>query len=411
MSEKATLLTSIPPVAKSGSVQQSSTLLPAQSTSAPKQVKLNLLKPESSQALSAGAGDAVETVAEEPVTITTFQVVAYVSFVLSFCLAGFAAVVLFRKAAKIAEERFVKSVKILAVGLGLAALHGVFTTFLFSNHLNNPGVGAPLVFSMSLWVLLGPIVGVILNYLLTPAKTPATKDLAFDGGVFAVIFFCAMLGVSTSIKTNAALMFALLAGFLFIVPFARFLNLFKSAKVKHPELRETSHVVLVYALLAVPGLFALLGFLKVLRVLGDDSTLFLSNFIMIDFILVAGLSILTAANKMTSGENAEAVAEVKQSAAPASQAQPEAKAPAQRAVSPSSDPIIEFLNSEDSGAVANKPAASAPKKVVPRKPVKPGAGTAHPTPPKKPGSNPSSVPEAPNAPSRLKAPSKPKKRF
>jgi hypothetical protein len=78
---------------------------------------------------------------------------------------------------------------------------------------------------------------------------------------------------------------------------------------------------------------------------------------------------------------------------------------------PTTDPIIEFLNSQDAEIEdMDMTETIAPTKVAPSNPTKPSATVQRPAPPQKP--NLSSVPkDAPNAPTHLKAPSKPKKRF
>ncbi|MDP4609559.1 MAG: hypothetical protein NWT02_00045 [Opitutales bacterium] len=86
MSEKASLLTPIPPIRKADPQNQ-----PAPESSV-----------DVANASTTVDGSASSVVAESQ-SITVFQAVNYASLVLCFCLAGFAAVVLFRKASKIAE--------------------------------------------------------------------------------------------------------------------------------------------------------------------------------------------------------------------------------------------------------------------------------------------------------------------
>lgn len=383
MSEKASLLTPIPPISKTGSPNQPT----LDSTGNANDTSITL------------DGNASSVVAEGQ-SITAFQAVNYASLVLCFCLAGFAAVVLFRKASKIAEARFITGAKALGGAFGLTALHGVFTTYLYANYLNDPSVGAPLVVSLLIWIPLGIFAGVILNHLLTPGKQPENKDLVFDSFAYALIFSCAMLSVASGITTNAALLISLASGFLFIVPIARFATAFKTAKARHPELRETSDQVLVHALLYLPGLIPIIAFFKVINVLSDDVALFLFSFVTFDFVLIAGLAMIVSADEMINE--------------PASATESGAKSAGNAA--PAIDPIIEFLNSDEGMekvpvpvedvAPPPKPARAAP----PAKPSKPGSGIAAPEPPKKPGMAKPET-ELPNAPARFKAPSKPKKRF
>jgi hypothetical protein len=276
-------------------------------------------------------------------------------------------------------------------------LHGVFTTYLYANYLNEPSVGTPLVVSILIWIPLGIVAGVILNHLLAPSKQPESKDLVFDSFAYALIFGCAMLSVVSGITTNAALLISLASGFLFIIPIARFATAFKTAKARHPELRETSDQILINALLYLPGLIPIIAFLKVINVLSADVALFLFSFVTFDFVLIAGLAMIASADEMIK-EPASAAEGATAPAAPAA---------------PAVDPIIEFLNSEEGMEKVPVDVAPPPKPVravPPPKPTKPGSGIVAPEPPKKPGMTKPET-EVPNAPARFKAPSKPKKRF
>jgi hypothetical protein len=342
----------------------------------------------------------------EGATITAFQGVIYASFVLTFCLAGFAAVVLFRKALKIGEARFVMGAKALAIAAGMIALHGFFATYLYANYLNGEG-NIPLFVTVFLWALVGPAIAVVLNYLLTPGSKPEKGAVIFDGCAYFLIFTCTSVSLIPSVKEDAALIFSLLGGFLFIVPVARSFAAFRKAKARHPELRETSDQVLIYSLLFLPALLPLVGFANVCK-MGDELTLFLINFVTIDFLLVAGLAMLASADDLTPEELAEAAATTKSTEAskPSKAVKAAAVASAEVPVTKSSEPV-EF----------KAPRQPVTKKLPPRKPAKAGAGPVVPPAPRKPGAAPvaPASTEAPaaavNAPSRIKAPSKPKKRF
>jgi hypothetical protein len=400
----------------------------------------------------------VEAVAEEPNAITVFQFVTYASFVLNFLLAGAVAVILFKKAAKLAEERFVTSAKTLGVAAVLIMLHGFFATYLYASYLNDTLTDAPLFLTMAIWVLAGPAVGFISRTLLARQDKPNRKAAIIDGAFYAFIFFLAACGVSSGIKTNAALLSSLLAGFLMIVPIARSMTAYKVARARHKELKETSDQILLYSLLFIPALLPVLSFAHVCG-LSDSLTLFLINFITFDFLLVVALSMIAsaevfipeAAEELAEGEpepvatgataataatttataadvdaatttatvGAEAVMVPEESAElPEEDAEdtPAADRPAPQQVGAGNpdDPIIQFLNSEEGSqeksskpAVPVKPAANnTPRVAPPRKPGQPGI-----TPPKKPGSAPKEKSAAPNAPSRLRAPAKPKKRY
>jgi hypothetical protein len=399
MSEKATLLTSIPPVGKSAPAK------PTPAKPAPVQSA-----PTNSQSLLTSQGTATDVVeattavgvaedvtSEAGRTITAFQGAIYVSFVLSFCLAGFAAVALFRKATKISEGRFVVGAKALALAAGGIALHGFFATYLYANYLKGEGATVPLVVTIAIWALVGPAIAVVLNYLLTPRSAPEKSAIIFDACAYFIIFASAAIALIPGIKENASLLFSLLAVFLFIVPVARSFAAFRKAKARHPELREISEQVLIYSLLILPALLPVVVFAHACR-MGDELTLFLFNFITFDFLLVTGLTMLASADDVSSSTEEEGEEAEKVAVKPAASAVVE-KAP----VAQPKPAVVEFQ--------APRPPKS--KKLPPRKPAK-AASAPIPSAPRKPGSSASSsssAPEAANAPTRVKAPAKPKKRF
>lgn len=467
MSEKATLLTSIPKVQKAGSDSGSSSNLdtptePKNTGDTEATGKVSLLSqtreaPEkttstqtpSTQSVKTSVSDVAEggsgqagdaeilegsetvasqAVADEPITITPFQFLTYASFVLNFILAGAAAVILFRKASKLVEERFVASAKVFATASVLIMLHGFFATYLYSLHLNDAVSSAPLFLTMAVWVLVGPAVGFISRHLLARTDKPNRKAAFVDACIYGLIFFLTACGVSSGIKTNAALVASILAAFLMIIPIARSLSAYKVAKARHRELGDLSNQIMIYGLLFLPALLPILAFAHVCG-LGDAVTLFLINFITIDFVLVVGLTMIAAGDSFVSEEAPET--------ATAAEVQPQAQREAQRKVVAAkvpersgksksgkvvsgnpSDPIIQFLNGEGEedqpAASAKSGAAASPKSgstgksasrpAPPRKPGRPGI-----TPPKKPGAK--SGEKSSETPSRIKAPAKPKKRF
>ncbi len=398
MSEKATLLTSIPPIAKSTPAKKASWLTSVDQSSAQSSGSSSLLTSDSrGESVAAVAVVASEAVATDAVkTISAFQGTIYVSFVLTFCLAGFAAVVLFRKASKIVEARFVMSMKALGIASGLIALHGFFATYLFANYLNGEGA-VPLFVAMALWAFVGPAVAVVLNHLLAPRSAPEKGVVIFDACAYFAIFTCASIALAPGVKEDAALLFSLLGGFLFIIPVARSFAAFRKAKARHPELRETSDQVLIYSLLFLPALLPVLAFANVCK-MSAELTLFLFNFITFDFVLVAGLSMIASADEMA----------------------PEAESP-ESAVQAEEEPVAAVVQ-EVASAIAqpqpgvvefSAPRLSKSKKLPLRKPAKVASNPVLPPAPRKPGASavPVGVAEAVNAPSRIKAPAKPKKRF
>ncbi|MDQ8195349.1 hypothetical protein QEH59_13005 [Coraliomargarita sp. SDUM461004] len=373
----------------------------------------------------------IEAVAEEPSSLTMLQVATYASFVLNFVLAGAVAVVLFKKALQLAEERYVVSAKAMAIAGILIMLHGFFATYLYASHLNQTVSSAPLFITMAVWVFVGPAVGFITRNLLSRGHKPSMKHSLMDAGIYGVIFFLTACGVSSGIKTNAALLASIMAGFLMIVPIARSMTAFGVAKARHRELNEPCEKILIYGLLILPALLPALAFAHVCG-LSDSLTLFLINFITFDFLLVVSLSLIASAEQFIP-EPAEATPSVQEKPksipAVASTGAKSVKKSVKSTPAPQpekvmtgnpDDPIIQFLNGETGDdevapvvekiASTSKPAA---RSLPPRKPGLPGI-----KPPKKPGSShaaktPSApnAPKAPNAPSRVRAPAKPKKRF
>jgi len=440
MAEKATLLNKLPPVAKrseTGEVTASSTETSGStargssgrdtSTDQARSVdtrqtidELSLLTrklsaPKSSQREErSGSGEstkaepapkekvAAQTEAEVPATATTastaqpaevaagismLQVASYASFVLTFILAGFAAVVLFRKAAKVAEQRFVVSAKLLGGALALAGMHGFFATFLYTSFLRNDASNAPLALTGAIWIVLGAAVGVIVNHLLTPRNKPKMGAVAGDVIAYVCLFGLMTVSLSGGISANTAIILSLLSGLLLIVPVVRATIGLKIAKVRHPELKRTPEQALLYSLLFIPALAPILAFLHACGAFGADVTLLLLNFMTFDFILIGAIAMMVSADDIR--EQAE-----------------EETAAGQARRSP--EPVVEFSGSKPA------PSGLKPKKVPPRKPGRPG-DQRRPEPPKKPNraapkSDEDDAP-APNAPSRVRAPAKPKKRF
>jgi len=410
MSEKATLLSSIPPVKKAGSEDSSEN---TEATPLNDNSISTLAAQDSSHAVEVVASEAVVAEAD---SITVFEFVTYASFVLNFLLAGAAAILLFKKASKLLEERFKVSTIALAITCILIVLHGVFATYLYNSHLNGKISSAPLFMTMFGWVLIAPMVGFITRNLLARGDKPNRNAAFVDAGIYAFIFILVAFGVSTSIKTNAAMISSIVAGFLMIVPIARSMSAFKLAKARHKELNEKSDKILISGLLIIPAIMPVVSFAFVCG-LSATATLFLINFITFDFVLVVALSMIASADVLQESSQVEEEAvEGATSAVAATSSKSSSKVGEENIASGNlDDPIIQFLNSEEGGDygaesgtrtqphVQKSSPKTAPRKLPPRKPSSSGI-----TPPKKPGT---SKGPAPNAPTGKKAPSKPKKRF
>ena len=403
MSEKASLLSNVPPVGKSASTASKSSVpeLPdpdTKKTEAPRESPNSidrLMAPTDSQTnqrASRESGspshevepteavavvDATPDPAQAGVTITPLQNVTYYSLVVTSVMAGLAAVILFRKATKLAEQRFAESARTLGIGFILIAMHGFFVSHQYSGYLNERFETAPLLIGMAVWILVGPVVAAVLNNLLTPGKQAETKHVLLDAVCYVVIFTLSMFALHPGITTNGGLLFALAAGFLFIVPAVRHLSVFRLAKARHPELRQSADQVLIYSLLFIPALLPVLAFACVCG-LDADLVQFLMAFVTFDFVLVAGIAMITAADELTEEASAARTSAVAEQGVPPPQ---------------EDDPNM---------AAAAKPTKAAPSAQRPTK-----------RPPKKPArvAGSGGAAAAPNEPSRIKAPSKPKKRF
>jgi hypothetical protein len=473
MSEKASLLQSIPPLeSASGDGGKVSLLSRAGRIESKKDMpaKQNVSPLESGGSASErsagdGSGLAGQTVAApgtsgEALTISSFQYVIYGSFVLNFILAGFAAIILFKQLSRLVDERFSAGVKALALGSLIVLLHGFFATYLYASYLNDPNRPIPLFPTLSLWIVLGPVVGYATRNLLARQEKPNRRAALFDGAFYAFVFALSAFGISPSVSTNGALLLTITACFLMIMPIARSLTAYKVACARHRELKEFGSQILIYGLLLLPALLPVLAFVHVFG-MSDLLTIFLVNFLTIDFVMLATISILLASSNFAEAESVEtadhtvqtskgastATAAVSSAPAPPAPAPP---APAPQGPAPSTppaptpaassgsspsdpskssktvsgnpdDPIIQFFNSEgeeDDARNASKPGSNGssrsrgretkpqgtPRIQPPRKPGHPGL-----QPPKKPSSG--SEKAAPNAPTKVKAPAKPKKRL
>jgi hypothetical protein len=394
MSEKATLLTSIPPVKVTNSQEggSPSSLLP------------NIdLENESSASSSVG----VEPVADQSSGISGFEMLTYVSFVMGFLLAGAAAVLLFKKAGKLAGDRFVGHLKLLGIAAVLMMLHGFFATYLYASHLNHTVNGAPLLLTMAIWVLVGPVVGYVTNNMLTGQDSSKKTAALIDAILYCVGFLLVSYSLKDAVEPREGMLPALLGLFFVLVPVVRLLLGFKSAKATHPELSQGAGQSLIFGLVFIPVLLPILALLHVFG-LSDALTLFLISFIIFCFLLVVTFSITSVANRVLSGDATVAAGTAAKSTAGAREKkrQSHSEEADRGSAGSSEDPIIQFLNDEAgadavSDASGKSSSRGAARSLPPRKPGNLAV-------PKKSGPPPRPVP---NAPSRIKAPAKPKKRF
>ncbi|MFU8847157.1 MAG: hypothetical protein ACNA77_00370 [Opitutales bacterium] len=407
MADKATLLQSVPPVINKASTPG--------------------LTPSDFPAVTKAGAEVQPDVSPG---ISSFQAVTYGSFVLSFILAGFAAVVLFRKAMDVAERRFSHSCKTLAIAGILVALHGFFATYIYTRYLRDEISTAPVSLTLLLWVVLGLTVGYLTNRLLELKEKIKTAELVIDTIFWGIVFALITLAVSPATNANLSLVFSLLALIFYTVPLARFFIAFKAVKLRHAELQQAPIQWLLYSLVFLPALPLVFSVLYVFKAVGPDAMLLVANLMSFSFMLMVSMFILGAI-KASKGTSSEAASE---EAAPTA-------APAA-----TMDPLVQELLAEEEEKEKNKAVAAAEPKnqpknqpkseptrqirpaptpkiekparpITPNKPSKlPVSAEQHSGQPKAPPKKPSmgdkdSDKAAPNTPPQIKAPAKPKKRF
>lgn len=392
MADKATLLQSVPPVAN-----KTSTASPTRSDT------------------PTGTRMGTELQTDNGLSISSFQAATYASYVLSFILAGFAAVVLFRKAMDMAEQRLSHSSKALAGAFVLMSLHGFFATYIYTRHLRGDIDAAPVSLTLLFWLVIGVTVGYLSNRLLILKDKIKLAEAITDGLFLGLVFALATLAVSPATNANLSLILSLIALVLYTIPLARFFIAFKSVKFRHVELQQPPIQRLLYCLIFIPALTALFSVLYVFKAIGPDAMLFVTNLMSLSFVLL--ISIFMLGTIKGSKEQAvqtlteelppaatmdplvqELLAEVEASKA---QATVEPKAPPPRQIRPATSPKVE---PPARPGVPKKPGIPPPKPSElhsnqPKAPKKPMSG------------NKGSSKPAPNTPPTIKAPAKPKKRI
>lgn len=395
MADKATLLEKLPPVAQESSAAKATQSGP-------------------------GAGTALQ--ADQEISISAFQAITYGSFVLTFILAGFAAVVLYRKAIGDIEQRIVRSAKTLALVIALMALHGFAATYLYTNYLREVSDSAPLSMTVLIWVILGVTTGYVSNRLIELKEKLKTSDALIDGVFYAAVFVCVTLAVAPGVGSNAALILSLLAVILCIVPFSLFFTACKRIKFNRKGSKRKPGRSVLYTLVSLPTLVPLIVILHVAELLGPDLTLFLINAVSLTLVAYISFAMLTRIN-----HSVESVAN--EDARPASASATEQ--PSDSAAEPEMDPLVAELLAEQEAMTEEEaaPAQShpeAPEMIPPEKPTRPKAKQETPkqtepepreTPPqpeapKKPGQpKPAGEKQAKDRPLKVKPPTKPKKRL
>lgn len=398
MAEKATLIQQLPPVAKKSS-SGDSTRVDAK----------------------AEASAATELQPETEVSISSFQAVTYGTFVLSFVLAGFAAVVLYRKAINHTGQGFIKSTKLLAATLALMGIHGFVATYGYTNYLREVSDNAPVSLTFLIWIIFGATVGYISNRLIAKNARLKTSDAVVDALLYVTVFILATLAVSDQIGPNASLILALVALITCTAPLSRFFISCKRLKFNQQSRDQRPRKPLLYSLVLLPTLLPLFALIYVAEGIGPDPMLFSINMTASALILLAAINMLAALKRSLSE--------------PASETETTAAASAPAPAAPTMDPLVAELLAEQAAADAEAesgiPAEPAPniqsvEDLAPKKPPPPTApkrAPNRPTSPTNKGNNPLEAPKkpekaqkdseksAPNSPKKIMAPSKPKKRF
>jgi len=396
MADKATLLQDLPPVSKGASTSN-----PAQ----------------------AGPGSGTEVQPDQGISISSFQAVTYGSFVLTFILAGFAAIVLYRKAIGDIEPRIVRSAKILAGVLAVTAMHGFVATYLYTNYLRDQSDSAPISLTVLIWIILGATTAYISNRLIELKDKVKKSDAVIDGVFYTAIFVSVTLAVSPKIGANVALILSLLAIILCVVPFSRFFTACKRIKFNRRGSKRKPGRSILYTLVSLPSLVPLFAILYVVEVLGPNATLFFFNAVTLVLIFYISFAMLVRMRNALEGEAVECgkVAEAT-SATTATQASEPDPVPAM-------DPLIAELLAEEAASQKEQPSAPPPPAEVPEvvPPAKPAQAGAKKEPAKQTEATAKKKPQKPAAPPKpkpksgdqaakdstlkVKPPTKPKKRF
>jgi hypothetical protein len=299
-------------------------------------------------------------------SIITFQGVSYASFILTFCLSGFAAVVVFRKALNVSVKRFSIGAKILSLAYLIIAFNSFFGAYLYNKFLSAGDTSVPLTIPILSWILVGPAIAVVLNSLLTREDVPSAKKAIFDAFTYLVIFGFVVASQIPSLGAQEPLVFSFFGAFFFIIPLIRFSISLKMAKAYHSELQEMFVQILIRSLLILPILLPSLVFLNAYELISDGLTMLLFNLATFVFVLMTGLLMVISIDYVTQGISADQLV-TKKVDAPATKSDGNLSIPSTQASASPPAP------SAPPPAPPSSPTASANKKIlkpVPQKPKK-----------------------------------------
>ena len=317
MSEQATLIRSVPPIKKPDPKPE---LKVVEEVVSPKgEPTPDPILPEDSSEIASDKNletPDVTTVIQEETSplvesndsITSLQGVTYGSFILACCLAGFASIIIFRKALKVSAKRFSFGAKMLSLAYLIIAFNSFFGVYLYSNFLNGDAELVPLAVPILSWILVGPLIAVILNSLLTREDIPGAKKMFFDAFTYFVIFGCVVASQIPSFSAKEQLLFSFFGAFFLIVPIVRFSTSLKIAKAYHPELKEIFVQILICCLLILPMLLPSLVLVNAYNVANDMLTILLFNAVTVVFVLMTGLLMIISIDYVTQGISIEQLA-------------------------------------------------------------------------------------------------------
>ncbi|MEM7791142.1 MAG: hypothetical protein AAF546_07065, partial [Verrucomicrobiota bacterium] len=303
---------------------------------------------------------------------------------------------------------------IFALGCGIFVLHGFFNTYLYSTYLSGSRESLPLTFSFAVWVVIAPLASIVLNKVINAASAPKNESSAAINATLSVFgAIGAMLAVLDGLSQNLALGFALGGVGLSIFSSIRSFLAYSQAKTSHSELREASMQTLVVSLAGFPVLAAALAPITLFGLSGGITQLIL-NLFGVAFVALSAFYLLQSGKMQLSvaqseekpqedvASNAEATLPFPQNAV--ADEEPSIASVAHGKMPPK--PRFVPAAAGDKLSAADSPAATLPKPPAPvpigkKAPGKKQYASSIETP----------APVAPNAPDRIKAPIKPKKRF
>jgi len=313
----------------------------------------------------------------------------------------------------------------LAGTLAALGAHSGYIAFLQWTADRSGVEGAPLSMTLAGLVLIAPGIALTTGALLARGPFPRIGSVAGDSVAYALIFGLAMAAVSPAIGRDPAILIALLAVFLFIVPITRAFWKWRFARARYPEIRNTPVAAATHVLLFAPGALPLAAFARVCG-LGADATQLAFGAAFACLAVAPSAALLLAvrlcgkvepppsepAAEAPAAQVASAGAEAEPADPGASEDRPDSQAVAAASAAEASglSQVVPF-ESEDGAVRADTTAARSARRAAPSSPPS-RSGPKTPPPPKKPkrggdgGERPAS-----NAPGAVKPPPKPRKRI